>query len=236
MTLRLVGGLPTRTIRMRSRVSISSSDMEPARLGQLIQDEAPLDFFVLVDPDNFLVQISMGRAGGFLGGPLEAGDDTPGNLMFLPNPNLRPIGVTPFHLRITQHYRAEYNLELLRHQAFSLHPSRLHALFLFDCREDAERYRELHPKHVGGRVLKRGVSAGRYKYSAHDGAWIDFLRIGHSVDEDTMEGCGRGYWLGRKADEVEFHSMGKPWEAQSFREILFYGRINFPNRDPSVAD
>jgi hypothetical protein len=65
----------------------------------------------------------------------------------------------------------------------------LHSKYLFKSREEAQRYRETHVDHVSTRILKRGVTGGPYVYSLHDLGWVDFLRIGHSIDVDTLKYC-----------------------------------------------
>jgi nucleoside-diphosphate-sugar epimerase len=86
-----------------------------------------------------------------------------------------------------------------------------------------------------GSHLRREL-AGRYKLSLHDGAWVDFLRLPRLLDAATCNECARAYWQGRRADEVELVAFDQPWQALSYREVLYYGRINFPNREPFEAD
>lgn len=207
-----------------------------APLGILITEVAEREFFVWVEPNNFLVRHNMML--GFFGGPLRPGDDDPNFLMFVENPNKRGVGISPFHLGVTQNYRVEYNLDRFRFHAFRDLPSRLHALFLFESREEALRYREIHPEHVQVRVLKRAVSEGAYKFSVHDGAWVDFLRIPQGMDDAAIHECNKAYWRGELAEQYgnAFRSVGQPWKPASFREVLYYGRIQFPNRDPSAPD
>jgi hypothetical protein len=74
-----------------------------------------------------------------------------------------------------------------------------------------------------GRILKRGRTVGPYSFSIHD------VRLGRSTDNETIWQVGGYYWSGVRADAVELQSMGKPGRAQS-REVLFYGRLDFPNK------
>jgi hypothetical protein len=37
-------------------------------------------------------------------------------------------------------------------------------------------------------------------------------------------------------DRGPFQSMGHPWQPVSIMEALFYGRLDFPNKDVSVFD
>lgn len=156
--------------------------------------------------------------------------------MFVFNPNHKQGFISRFHLGVINHYRIEYDLERYRIADFRDYPSRLHALFLFATVEDATTYQKAHPEHVHSRILKRGVTDGPHIFSTHDAAWIDFLRLGHSLDADTFSACARAYWRGLRADECELMSMGQPWEATSISEVLFYGRLSFPNKDLSRSD
>ena len=84
--------------------------------------------------------------------------------------------------------------------------------------------------------MKRGVTSGLYCYSLHDAAWIDFLRLDHSLDADTLNFCWRGYWSGQRADSHSFQSFGKAWMPSTVMEALLYGRVDFPNKDLSKSD
>ena len=198
----------------------------------------PREFFVWVDPSDVGVQHNMGLVGSFVGGTAGLGGGSPEYLQFIHNPNAKPGVISPFHSNVISLYRVEYNLELARHghPEFKHYPSRLWALYLLDSRTDARAYQNAHPDHVRDRVLKRCVTVGPYSYSKHDAAWIDFLRLGHMIDSDTWSHCMHGYWSGARADQTEFTSRGKPWSAQTVTEVLFYGRVDFPNKIPSVPD
>ena len=202
-------------------------------ISPLHQDVNERDFFVWVDPADWMVKHHVSLVGSFQGGPALPGRiDGPQGLPFIANPNAQAVGqsLSPFHSNVIRNYRVEWNLELVRFQEFKELPCRLHALFLLDTREDAERYRQIHPSHVQGRILKRGRSEGPFKYSIHNSAWIDFMRLDHSMDNETILSIDRAYWRGIRADNCELTSMGKPWHALSCPEVLFYGRLRFPNQ------
>lgn len=95
--------------------------------------------------------------------------------MFLPNPSSRTF-VSPFQNNLLRAYMAEFNLEMSRERSFSEYPSRLHAIFLLDSEEEAEKYAKHHPEHVSKRVLKQARTAGSYTFSRHDASWVDFFR------------------------------------------------------------
>lgn len=192
------------------------------------------EFFVWVDPNDWMVKNNIGTVGGLGHTPPEHPD--PNDLMFVFNPNHKQGMVSRFHVGVIGSYAAEYDLERFRFQFHPGLPSRLHAMYLFENRRDANLYRKSHKNHVQGRILKRCVTAGPYVYSHHDLAWIDFLRAGHSMDAETLNFCWRNYWAGHRSEEFKMTSMGKPWIAKSITEILFYGRVNFPNKGLSKSD
>ena len=196
----------------------------------------PKEFFIWIDPQDWMVSHNIGLVGGIGQEPPPVGI-TPDDLTFVPNPNHKIGFISRFHRGITQDYGIEYDLERFRFERHASLPSRLFALFLFENRSEASRYHAIHPAHVGRRVLKRGITVGSHIYSVHDSAWIDFLRMGHSIDVDTFNYCWQGYWSGaRMEDQGSFQSRGRPWKPTSIMEVLFYGRINFPNKDVSVFD
>ena len=202
----------------------------------VITSEVEREFFVWVNPDNMLVENNLGLVGSFFGGPMNVGDDRPANLQFISNPSAGSGFVSPFHNGVVAHYRVEYNLESHRYDRFRGYPSRLWALYLLGSRGAAEAYARNQPMHVRGRILKRAVTKGRYAYSVHDSAWIDFLRLGHSVDAETHFRVAEAYWTGDQADRHELISCGKPWKAVTAFEVLFYGSVEFPIRDLSKSD
>jgi hypothetical protein len=198
-----------------------------------LQQSRDEEFFVWVDPTEPSIKHHVGLVGSFIGGPVISSPvDGPGGLPFIANPAGEVVAqsLSPFHSNVLRNYRVEWNLEIVRFQDFKELPCRLQALFLFGSRDDAELYKSIHPEHVGKRILKRGQSVGLCSYSAHDLAWIDFMRLPHAPDNDTIMSVGRAYWSGIKADTSDLTSMGKPWHAQSCPEILFYGTLRFPNK------
>ncbi len=183
---------------------------------------------------NSMVQHSIGLVGGIGHTPPEHPD--PADLMFVFNPKHRQGFVSRFHVGVINSYAVEYDLERFRFVRFPALPSRLHAMYLFEDREASERYRITHEGHIAGRLLKRGVTSGPYFFSRHDLAWIDFLRLGHSMDADTLNFCWHQYWSGGRVQDHQLTSMGKPWKAKSINECLFYGRVKFPNKCLSKSD
>ena len=211
--------------------------MEKATEGLVTTLQQPPDdreFFVWVDPGDWSIQHHIALVGSFYGGPaIPSAVDGPVGLPFVanPNPSTQEQSLSPFHSNVVRNYRVEWNLELVRFQEFKELPCRLHALFLFDTKVDAERYKEIHSDHVKGRILKRGRPVGQYRFSIHDAAWIDFMRLPHSMDDgESIWSVGRAYWRGVQAETVELTSMGKPWHVRSCREVLFYGTLRFPNK------
>jgi hypothetical protein len=196
----------------------------------------PTDFFVWVNPNDFMVRHNAGLVGSFSGGPLDQSSDGPESLLFIQNPNPRPSALSPFHLGVVSYYLVEHWLEQYRWANCRVLPSRLHALFLLPTRIEAERYASIHPEHVRERVLKRVRSVGGWKTSKHDASWIDFLRLRHSKDQETIDFCTQRYWDGARAEDAKFISCGTPWKAESATEVLFYGRVDFVNRDLKRSD
>jgi hypothetical protein len=88
-----------------------------------------LDFWIWVDPSNWLTRHQVTVVGSFTS--LLPTDGSKETLMFLPNPNFQGfVGV--FQNNILRQYIVEYNLELQRQASFPRFPSRLHCIFLFD--------------------------------------------------------------------------------------------------------
>lgn len=154
-----------------------------------IRGVEPKEFFVWVDPDDSMVQHNIGLVGGIGQGEPNPEDSAPEHLMFVHNPNHRQGFVSRFHTGVLRNYMVEYDLERFRYERYRSYPSRLHAMYLFENKVEASQYHLRHPVHVGRRVLKRGVTLGQYAYSIHDSAWIDFLRLGHMMDVDTLNFC-----------------------------------------------
>lgn len=196
--------------------------------------QEPRDFFVWVNPLDFSVKHNIGLIGSIAQQPVFPSSAE--ELMFVFNGEHKQGFMSRFHLGVMRHYAIEYELERYRCLFHQVLPSRFHALYLFATREDALIYASAHEDHVRGRVLKRGVTHGQYTFSLHDAAWIDFLRLDGSKDEDTQNFCWRGYWSGERADSHSFQSHGSEWRPSSVLEALFYGRVDFPNKDLSKSD
>ena len=125
---------------------------------------------------------------------------------------------------------AEYNLELSRSAHFPEYPSRMHATFLLESKSEADRYAEAHPGHVDGRVLIQAETNGPYRYSVHDASRIDFMRLLSSLDAETVDVVAAAYWIGGTASDATLVSMGQCWTQARGAEVLFEGRIDFPDR------
>jgi hypothetical protein len=194
-------------------------------------DQDQREFFVWVDPNDFLARHQIEVVGSFFS---VAPDNTAESLMFLPNPNFRG-GVSPFHGGLLRQYIAEYNLELGRQNRFPSYPCRLQAMFLFETEDEAHRYRERHGLHVSSRILKRVLTAGPYIYSTHDSSWVDFLRLGHMIDLTSLENVCNAYWSGHPVQKCQLQSMGKLWTQESITEVLYLGRVEFPDRTLDAA-
>jgi len=150
--------------------------------------------------------------------------------MFIPNPEFES-DITPFQFGIMREYMAEYNLELGREGYFPSYPSRLNAIYLFESEDEAKKYKNRHLSHVGDRILKKVRSVTPCVYSVHDCSWVDFLRLTHSVDQDSVDNVCKAYWSGKRVQEFELTSMGKSWSQDAIFEVLFLGRIKFYDRN-----
>ena len=196
----------------------------------------PKEFFVWVNPNDWMVKNNIGMVGGLSSEPPPPDAAAPNHLMFVHNPNHKQGFVSRFHVGVIKSYAVEYDLERFRYERFRDYPSRLHAMYYFESRQVAEQYGETHKDHVAGRILKRGITVGGYMYSLHDANWIDFLRLGHSIDADTFNYIWQAYWSGEHVSNHQLQSMGQPWTAQPIVEALFYGRVNFPNKSLAASD
>jgi hypothetical protein len=196
----------------------------------------PKEFFVWVDPNDWMVRHNIGLIGGLAHSPPAPETAAPEHLIFVHNPNHRQGMVSRFHVGVVKSYAVDYDLERFRYERFRDYPSRFHAMYLFEDRQQAQRYRETHMDHVASRILKRGVTEGPYVYSLHDLNWIDFLRLSHMIDVDSLNHIWQWYWSGERVSDHPLESMGQPWTAQPIMEALFYGRVNFPNRSLDTSD
>ena len=173
-----------------------------------------------------MIRHQVGLIGTFTSVPSEPSVPS---LMFLPNPEFMTF-ISPFQSSLLQNYIAEFNLELSRQHSFGTYPGRLQAIFLLNSADEAKKYADRHPDHVGNRLLKRCTTVGAYHYSIHDSAWVNFLRIGHSMDPATLNFVGRGYWSGERVADHELMSMGQKWSDEPILEVLFLGRVDFSDK------
>ncbi len=187
-----------------------------------------VEFWVWINPQNWLVKHQIDFTGGFTsGGLLNRGKS---NLMFIPNPDFKS-DITPFQFGIMREYMAEYNLEMGRERYFADYPSRLNAIYLFTSEAEAQKYKKRHMEHVGDRILKKGHSITPCVYSIHDSSWVDFLRLTHSVDPVSIDNISKAYWSGARVDDSKLLTMGQPWSQEAIFEALFLGRIEFYDRN-----
>ncbi|WP_432799903.1 hypothetical protein [Poriferisphaera sp. WC338] len=161
----------------------------------------------------------------FCSGETRKGKDQ--NLLFVPNPDFDPGFVTPFHSSQIKSYLSEYQLEKFREQKYSHYPSRLQALYLLSSEKIAYEYYGYSEDHVGDRVLKRVYTVGEYIFSTHDSSWINFLRLPHSITNETYERVSQEYWSGGRVEDCSFDSMGQSWERPSIQEVLYTGCVKF---------
>ncbi len=193
-----------------------------------LRSDKPVDYWIWINPENWLVRHQIEFTGGFTsGGLLKKGNS---NLMFTPNPDFQS-DITPFQFGIMREYMAEYNLEMGREKYASNYPSRLNAIYLLESKDEAQKYKKRHMSHVGNRILKKVHSIGSYVYSKHDSSWVDFLRLTHSVDSETIAYVSKSYWGGVNVEDRQLLSMGKPWTQSPIIEILFLGRIEFYDKN-----
>jgi hypothetical protein len=197
-------------------------------MSNLFDSKGSVDFWVWINPENWLVRHQITVTGGFTsGGLLQTGKS---KLMFIPNPGFEGE-ITPFQFGIMREYMAEYNLELGRERHFSSYPSRLNAIYLFESEDEAQKYKNRHLSHVGDRILKKGRSVAPCVYSVHDCSWVDFLRLTHSVDQDSVDNVCKAYWSGRRVQDNQLISLGESWSQDAIFEVLFLGRIEFYDRN-----
>lgn len=189
--------------------------------------ESPQDFWVWVNPNNWLVRHQISITGCFISaGSVGRGDS---NLPFIPNPKFSG-DISPFSIGVTHHYAAEYNFEINRKHYFPDYPSRLNAIYLLRSEAEAMAYKDRHSEHVGGRTLKKVHTVGPYAYSTHDSSWVNFLRKNHSCEDSTIHNVTQAYWQGENVADCQLMSMGTPWTESPIIEVLYLGRIDFYDR------
>lgn len=194
----------------------------------LYQSNISKNFFVWINPNDFLARHQITEIGSFFsGGNLQ---ERKTNLMFIPNPEFKG-DITPFQINVMRNYMVEYNLELCRMTYLKSYPSRLNAIFLFHSEEEAQKYKKRHGMHIQERILKKIKTVGPYIYSQHDSSWIDFLRLGHCMTPENTERSCKSYWQGITVEQCELESIGEPWMESPIIESLFSGRIEFYDRN-----
>jgi len=187
--------------------------------------DSPKNFWVWINPNDFLVKHNI----GLLGKITTIHNQNDETLMFIPNPNFNSF-VSPFQNNIVINYIAEYNLEIIRRNKYLDYPSRLEAIFLFESEEEANKYSRRHFDHVGDRILKKCKSDGVCFFSKHDSSWINFLRIKHSMDNETIDNICDSYWSGELVIDANLISTGEKWSQEPIIETLFFGSLIFENR------
>ena len=196
-------------------------------LPNLYIGDEPRDFWVWVNPSNWLVRHQVTLIGCFISaGFVERGLS---NLPFIPNPDFAG-DISPFSISLTNYYSADYNLEINRAHYFPNYPSRLNAIFLLRSEAEALDYKSRHMGHVGDRVLKQVRTVGMHARSTHDSSWIDFLRLSHSCDDQTIHNVAQAYWQGESVEDCQLESMVKPWTQSPIIEVLYLGRVEFYDR------
>ena len=170
-------------------------------MSHLIRDSATIELFAWLDPEA----------------------DMPGWDVLTGNPFGSALPEDQF--TTVQNYFAEYHLEYYRQRLFKDFPSRLHALLFFATRVDAENFRAKHPGLVFGKTLVRARSQGAYAVSFHDSAWLDYLRLPHSLSLSTLDEISNYYWSGLLVEEIGLTFMEERWCEPPVIEALFQGTL-----------
>lgn len=179
-------------------------------MDNLLIGTAPLELYAWLETDEAAPGWDF-QSGGPFGGRLDA----PGGGAPTPEDTFWRV----------HNYFAEYHLEFFRQRAFNPYPSRLHALFLFATRTDAETYRAKHPARVQGKWLACARSEGRYECSYHDASWLDYLRLPHNLDLESLGKVADAYWSGMLVEEAGLTFMDDPWHDPPVIEALFQGKL-----------
>ena len=183
-----------------------------AAMDNLLRGTSPLELYTWLDAEDELPNWDFQSCGPFGASLAAPGGGTP----------------LPPELAASQrvhNYFAEYNLEFFRQRRFNPYPSRLHALFLFATRTDAETYRAKHPARVFGKRLTPVTTRGPYLCSYHDANWIDYLHLPHSLDLDALNRVAQAYWSGTLVEEAGLTFMDDPWHDTPVIEALFQGNL-----------
>lgn len=203
-------------------------------MNNLVKSDQPRDFYVWINPNDFLVRWNIEVTGTFSSvleesNRVKVNPDTSDNLMFLPNPQFNNF-ISPFQSNLVRAYSAEYNFEMARRTHFPGYPSRLDAVFLLETEDEALKYRQGNIAHVGDRELRKVGTVGEYCYSIHDSSWVEFCRQPHSMDAETINSVSRAYWSGEKVRDSPLMSMGKTWTRNPIIEVLYLGMVRFYDR------
>lgn len=179
------------------------------------------EFYVWIDAKNPIIFHNIVLTGHICSVQNPAMDNLEDNLLFIPNPKYKG-SISPYHNNIVRKLRTEYILEDYRPKQY---PSRMHALYLCQTKEEAEEYKNIHPKHVEGRILISGTANSNNHYSLHDSGWFDFLCKDTIIDQQLSIDCARHYWAGIKIVEVKLNVYGSPWSQPPTMEVLYYGGL-----------
>lgn len=202
-------------------------------MSELIITEELVDFWVWIDPKNWLTKHNISQTGRIFSGGLVGQGKS--NLMFIPNPGFEG-DISTYNLGITNYYNVEYALENFRNEYCPAHPSRLTALFLLPSEEEAKVYEETHREHVKNRILKKCHSWGKVTFSIHDSSWIDFLRLDGMVDDESYNNILGLYWRGKKVQDCGLLHFGERWTQKPAPEVLLMGQVEFYNRNLDYSD
>ena len=202
-------------------------------MSELIITEEVVDFWVWIDPKNWLTKHNISQTGRIFSGGLVGQGKS--NLMFISNPDFGG-DISTYNLGITNFYNVEYDLEIFRVKNCPDHPSRLTALFLLPSEEEAKIYEETHREHVKNRTLKKCHSWGKVTYSIHDSSWIDFLRMSVMIDDESLSNILDSYWRGKKVQNCELLHFGEKWTQKPAPEALLIGQIEFYDRNLECSD
>lgn len=190
-------------------------------MSNVVTSKEEKEFYVWIDEENPITKHNIEIAGYLFSIPEDEKYDV---FPFIENPNKTGF-MSQFIGNVIWAYRTEYNLELTRSINFKDCPSRFYALFLFETFDDAQKYAKIHPWHVGYRSLMKVKTYNEYIYSKHDIGWIDFLLGLGGQDKKLINDVTTDYWQGESIEGKTLIKMGKPYEANSNYELLYYGWV-----------